>query len=304
MTFDAKWRNFYNQFTPFLLHSKNSLDPRARVPGVAGGSDKKRQDDLKESGNIPVHIAIIMDGNGRWAKSRGLPRIAGHKEGVESVRDTVEACGQLGVKYLTLYAFSTENWKRPHEEVSMLMRLLMRALRDETDKLHQNNVRVQAIGEISSLPREVRDELLDAIEKTKTNTGLNLFLALSYSGRWDLTGAVRAIAAEVLEGKITTAEIDEPLISRHLSTANVSDPDLLIRTSGELRISNFLLWQLAYSEICISHCFWPDFRRDELYNAIADYQGRERRFGMVSEQLQKGKRRGNFVDRFLKNVSG
>jgi len=286
------------------LHSKNSLHPRARVPRVAGGSDKKLQDDLKESGNIPVHIAIIMDGNGRWAKSRGLPRIAGHKEGVESVRDTVEACGQVGVKYLTLYAFSTENWKRPHEEVSMLMRLLMRALRDETDRLHQNNVRVQAIGEISSLPREVQDELLDAIEKTKTNTGLNLFLALSYSGRWDLTGAVRGIAAEVLEGKITPEEIDEPLISRHLSTANVSDPDLLIRTSGELRISNFLLWQLAYSEIYISDCFWPDFRRKELYNAIADYQRRERRFGMVSEQLQKGKRRGNFVDRFLKNVSG
>jgi undecaprenyl diphosphate synthase len=286
------------------LNSTNASNPPTPVQRVAGGTDKKLQDELKQSGSIPAHIAIIMDGNGRWAKKRGLPRIAGHNEGVESVRDTVEACGQLGVKYLTLYAFSTENWKRPREEVSMLMRLLMRALRDETDKLHKNNVSVHTIGETSSLPFEVQAELSDAIEKTKTNTGLHLCLALSYSGRWDIAGAVRAIALRVQRGELDPQKIDEDLVSRHLSTMDIPDPDLLIRTSGELRISNFLLWQLAYSEIFISPCFWPDFRRGELYNAIADYQGRERRFGMVSEQLQKNQQQGTFVQRFLKNVSG
>ena len=286
------------------MNSKNTPHSRPRYQKVAGGADKKSQDELKESGNIPVHIAVIMDGNGRWAKKRGLPRIAGHKEGVESVRDTVEACGQLGVKYLTLYAFSTENWKRPREEVSMLMRLLMRALRDQTDKLHKNNVSVHAIGDLSSLPSEVQEELLDAIDKTKTNTGLHLCLALSYSGRWDLTGAMRSIALAIQQGKLDPGQIDERLISQHLSTKNVPDPDLLIRTSGELRISNFLLWQLAYSEIVISESFWPDFRRKELYQAIADYQGRERRFGMVSEQLQKRRPQGTFLERLLKNVSG
>ena len=286
------------------MNSKNTPNLPARIQRVSGGADKKTQDELKQSGAIPAHIAIIMDGNGRWAKKRGLPRIAGHKEGVESVRDAVEACGQVGVKYLTLYAFSTENWKRPREEVSMLMRLLMRALRDETDKLHRNNVSVHAIGEVSSLPAEVQEELCDAIEKTKTNTGLHLCLALSYSGRWDLARAVRAIALGIQQGKIVPEEIDEQLISRHLSTNNVPDPDLLIRTSGELRISNFLLWQLAYSEIFITESFWPDFRRKDLYLAIADYQRRERRFGMVSEQLQKRHQQGTFLERFLKNVSG
>ena len=266
--------------------------------------DKKTQDDLRMSGPIPIHIAIIMDGNGRWAKRRGLPRIAGHNEGVESVRDTVEACGQLGVKYLTLYAFSTENWKRPKEEVSMLMRLLMRALRDETDKLYHNNVCVHAIGEISSLPQEVQDELLDAIEKTKHNTGLNLYLALSYSGRWDIANAVRLIAKEVQQKKFDPENIDENVISQSLSTKNVPDPDLLIRTSGELRISNFLLWQLAYTEIFISDLFWPNFRRKELYKAITDFQHRERRFGMVSEQVQEAKHSPISLKRFLKNVTG
>ncbi len=277
---------------------------RTRRQSAAAGTDKKIQDELKRSGNIPGHIAIIMDGNGRWAKKRGFPRIAGHKEGVESVRDTVEACGQLGVKYLTLYAFSTENWKRPREEVSMLMRLLMRALRDETDRLYQNNVSVHTIGETSSLPLEVQEELFDAIEKTKTNTGLHLCLALSYSGRWDLARAVRAIALGVQQGSLSPEKIDERLISQYLSTNNAPDPDLLIRTSGEFRISNFLLWQLAYSEIFISECFWPDFRRKELYRAVADYQRRERRFGLVSEQLQSRRQRGTFLERLLKNVSG
>jgi len=236
--------------------------------------------------NIPGHIAVIMDGNGRWAQQRGLPRIAGHNEGVESVRDIVEACGQLGVKYLTLYAFSIENWKRPDDEVSLLMRLLMRALRDETDKLHRNNVRVSTIGETSSLPREVRDELLDAIRRTEDNTGLHLCLALSYSGRWDITRAVRSVVTSVTRGETDPESITEETIARHLSTHEIPDPDLLIRTSGENRISNFLLWQTAYSELYISKLFWPEFRRDELYNAIEDYQHRERRFGMVSEQVR------------------
>jgi len=226
-----------------------------------------------------------MDGNGRWAQQRGLPRIAGHNEGVESVRDTVEACGQLGVKYLTLYAFSIENWKRPDEEVSLLMRLLMRALRDETDKLHRNNVRVSTIGETSSLPREVRDELVDAIGRTRENTGLNLCLALSYSGRWDITQAVRGLISAA-DGHPDAGSITEEVIAGHLSTREMPDPDLLIRTSGENRISNFLLWQTAYSELYISKLFWPEFRRAELYNAIEDYQHRERRFGMVSEQVR------------------
>lgn len=270
----------------------------------AQGEDSKVQTELKHSGNIPTHIAIIMDGNGRWAKKRGLPRIAGHNEGVESVRDTVEACGQLGVKYLTLYAFSTENWKRPQEEVSMLMRLLMRALRDETDKLHQNNVRVHTIGDTTTLPREVQDELLDAIEKTKENSGLNLYLALSYSGRWDLTTAMKHLADDVKRGRVASDQINDQLITGYLSTKDVPDPDLLIRTGGEHRISNFLLWQLAYSEIYISQAYWPDFRRTELYDAIRDYQHRERRFGMVSEQVNQSKRKATYAERLLKRVSG
>lgn len=276
----------------------------ARGLKTAKGSDKRLQEDLKNSGTIPAHVAIIMDGNGRWAQRRGLPRIAGHREGVESVRDTVEACGQLGVKHLTLYAFSTENWKRPRAEVSMLMRLLMRALRDETDKLHQNNVRVHTIGNTGCLPREVQDELADAIELTRDNTGLNLYLALSYSGRWDICQAVSRIADDIQHHTLKAGQIDERLISQYLSTRNVPDPDLLVRTSGELRISNFLLWQLAYSEIVISERFWPEFRREELYRAIAEFQHRERRFGMVSEQLETATRRPHLIKRLLNNVSG
>ena len=210
-------------------------------PQQATGEDKKVQETLQSTGEIPQHIAIIMDGNGRWAKQRGMPRIAGHSEGVESVRDTVEACGQLGVKYLTLYAFSTENWKRPQEEVSLLMRLLLRALKDETDRLHNNNVRLQAIGDIPALPLEMQNELMEDIQKTKDNTGLNLILALSYSGRWDLTEAVKRVVCDVQANNVEVKQIDEKLIASHLSTVGVPDPDLLIRTSGELRISNFLL---------------------------------------------------------------
>jgi len=245
-----------------------------------------------------------MDGNGRWAKSKGLPRIAGHTEGVESVRDIVEACGELGIRYLTLYAFSTENWKRPKDEVSLLMRLLMRALRDETDRLHKMNVRVYAIGDITTLPQEVRDELSDAVEKTKDNTGLHLLLALSYSGRWDITLAVQRIASDVHGGLLKPADITDTLISKYLSTQSIPDPDLLIRTSGELRISNFLLWQLAYSEIYISDVHWPDFRRKNLYEAIYDYQRRERRFGMLSEQITNGSQTSGRTHHIEKNKPG
>jgi undecaprenyl diphosphate synthase len=273
-------------------------------PKQATGEDKKVQQSLLQSGEIPHHIAIIMDGNGRWAKMRGMPRIAGHNEGVESVRDTVEACGQLGVGYLTLYAFSTENWKRPQEEVSLLMRLLLKALRDETDRLHNNNVRIQAIGEIGELPREVQTELAEAIAKTKANTGLTLILALSYSGRWDLTRAFKRITQDITNKGLSPDEITEDLLSTYLSTGGVPDPDLLVRTSGEFRISNFLLWQLAYSEIYITQKYWPDFRRDELYEAIREYQHRERRFGMVSEQLPSDNGRNGFGERRVRTITG
>ncbi len=260
-----------------------------------------------ESGEIPKHIAIIMDGNGRWAQRRGLPRIAGHHEGVNSVRDIVEACGQLGVKYLTLYAFSTENWKRPEDEVSLLMRLLLKALRDEKDRLHQNEVQLKAIGEIHKLPQDVQDELLDGIEVMKRNTGLTLILALSYSGRWDIVHAVRKIVEDVRSGLLKAEDISEAVVASYLSTREFSDPDLMIRTSGEMRISNFLLWQIAYSELYISDQFWPAFRRKDLYGVIGEYQRRERRFGMVSDQVKKQEGTRVFplsgMERFLKSVS-
>jgi undecaprenyl diphosphate synthase len=273
----------------------------------ATGHDKKLQDRLLESGEIPRHVAIIMDGNGRWAQRRGLPRIAGHHEGVNSVRDIVEACGQLGIRYLTLYAFSTENWKRPEDEVSLLMRLLLKALRDEKDRLHQNEVQLKAIGEIHKLPLDVQDELLDGIEVMKTNKGLTLILALSYSGRWDITHAVRKMYDDIRSGVLKKDDITESLFATYLATKDYPDPDLLVRTSGEVRISNFLLWQLAYSELYISDEFWPAFRRKELYAAVAEYQRRERRFGMVSDQVKK--QEGTRViplsgmERFLKSVS-
>ncbi len=248
--------------------------------------DKNLQDELRERGSIPEHIAIIMDGNGRWAKQRSLPRVSGHREGVNSVRDIVESCGQLGVKCLTLYAFSTENWKRPKPEVSTLMKLLVKALRDETDRLYENNVRLTAIGDLDSLPAGVQREIYDAFERTKQNTGLNLNLALSYSGRWEITEAVKRIVADALTGKISVDDINESAISDYLTTSTMPDPDLLIRTGGEFRLSNFLLYQLAYTEIYISRVFWPDFRRKHLYEAIGDFQKRERRFGLVSEQVK------------------
>lgn len=226
-----------------------------------------------------------MDGNGRWAKSNNLPRIAGHREGVESVREIVKSCARIGVKYLTLYTFSTENWKRPKTEVTTLMRLLVKVLRREIQELHNNDVKLQAIGDICALPKDVQKELADAIDKTKNNKTLTLVLALSYSGRWEIVDAVRLIAQDLKEGKITEEEIQIDTFSRYLNTKNIPDPDLLIRTSGEMRISNFLLWQLAYSEMYITPVFWPQFREKQLLDAIADYGTRERRFGKVSEQL-------------------
>jgi len=256
------------------------------VPQRKASSDQQAQDKLRSSGEIPEHIAIIMDGNGRWAKRRGLPRVAGHKEGINSVRDIVDACGQLGVKYLTLYTFSTENWKRPQEEVSVLMKLLVHSLRNERDQLHKNKVRLKAIGDISLLPSVVQQELNDALDLTRSNNGLTLILALSYSGRWDILNAVRLLMPKVRNGEVNEHTLTERIFEQYLSTDGIPDPDLLIRTSGEMRISNFLLWQLAYSEIYIAKEFWPSFRRAQLYEAITDYQKRERRFGMVSEQLK------------------
>ncbi len=242
---------------------------------------------LKQHGEIPRHIAIIMDGNGRWAKRNNLPRIAGHREGVESVREIVRACAKAGVSYLTLYTFSTENWKRPKTEVTTLMRLLVKVLRREIQELHTSDVKLMAIGDICSLPIEVQHELSDAIEKTKNNKTLTLVLALSYSGRWEIMDAVKGIVKDIKTGTINEEDLKIETFSKYLNTKYIPDPDLLIRTSGEMRISNFLLWQLAYSEIYITPVFWPEFRTKELYDAIGDYQRRERRFGKVSEQLHK-----------------
>lgn len=249
--------------------------------------DKLIQDKLKLSGEIPKHVAIIMDGNGRWAKMHGKNRVFGHREGVNSVRDIVEVSGQLGIKYLTLYTFSTENWRRPKSEITVLMKLLIRALRNETDNLHKNNVKLIAFGDLNTLPGKVRQELYEAMEKTKNNKLMTLNLAISYSGRWDILNAVRKISTDYKNGKINLRDLDDRLFSSYLSTSGIPEPDLLIRTGGEFRISNFLLWELAYTEIYIDKIFWPDFRRQHFYEAIREYQKRERRFGMVSEQIKK-----------------
>jgi len=252
--------------------------------------DKSKQEDLKASGEIPKHVAIIMDGNGRWAKSKGLSRVFGHNEGVNSARDIVEASGQLGIKYLTLFTFSTENWKRPHAEVTLLMKLLIRSIRDETERLNQNDVRLVATGNLDNLPSRVLKELQDAMEITKNNKLMTLNLALSYSGRWDILNAVKKILKEQIESKIDLESINDKTFSKYLVTGNIPDPDLMIRTGGEFRISNFLLWQLAYSEIYIEDNFWPEFKRAQFYKAISEYQKRERRFGLITEQLIKKKK--------------
>ena len=265
-------------------------------------SDDFLAESLKKSGEIPNHIAIIMDGNGRWAKKRGLPRVAGHKRGVDTVREIVEACSQIGVKYLTLYTFSTENWKRPKDEVSTLMRLLLNSLRDQVNELNENDVRLTTIGNIDSLPIEVQNQLRSDIERTKNNKKMVLNLALSYSGRWELLEAVKLISSEVKQGNLQLNEITESLVSQKLTTKNMPDPDLVIRTSGEFRVSNFLLWQIAYSEFVITETLWPDFSKKSLYEAIQVFQKRERRFGKVSEQIKKNaKEKGPDNVHFLPN---
>lgn len=235
--------------------------------------------------NIPKHIAIIMDGNGRWAAKHGKPRVEGHENGVESVRAVVEGAGEIGVKHLTLYAFSTENWDRPKEEVDALMGLLVHAIEAETESLMKNNVRLSVIGDVDAMPEKVGEKLKGCINHLNQNTGLNLILALSYSGQWDITNAVKKLVSDVHSQKVKPQEINNKLFSSYLSTANIPDPELLIRTSGEYRISNFLLWQIAYSELYFTEKLWPDFKKEDLYEAIADFQNRERRFGKTSEQL-------------------
>jgi undecaprenyl diphosphate synthase len=237
---------------------------------------------------IPAHIAIIMDGNGRWAKKKGaISRIFGHRSAITSVREATEACGKIGVKYLTLYAFSTENWNRPKEEVDALMQLLVSTIKGEVKKLNQNNVRLSTIGNFKDLPNSCQKELSDAINATKNNTGLTLTLALSYSGRWDILEATRKLLEKVEKNELKSKDLTVEMISDYVSTAGIPDPELLIRTSGEFRVSNFLLWQIAYSEFYITDILWPDFREGDLYNAVLSFQKRERRFGMISEQLKQ-----------------
>ncbi|WP_409068569.1 isoprenyl transferase [Clostridium sp. FAM 1755] len=245
-------------------------------------SNKKVNVDINiDKNNIPKHIAIIMDGNGRWAKERNLPRTMGHKAGVETIREIVKECNNLGVKYLTLYAFSTENWKRPKDEVSALMSLLVQYLRKEVKELNENNVVVNAIGDIEKLPEVCVNELKKAYEETKNNTGLILNLALNYGGRDEIIRAVKNMYEDIKLGKVREAEVNEDIISNYLYTKGMADPDLIIRPSGEKRISNFLLWQCAYSEFWYSDIKWPDFKKEHLHKAIYDYQNRDRRFGSV-----------------------
>lgn len=244
---------------------------------------------LKEQINLsklPQHIAIIMDGNGRWAQQRGNQRIFGHRSAVSAVRDTVEASAEIGIKYLTLYAFSTENWKRPQNEVNALMSLLVSNISKETKTLVENNVRLKVIGDTDSLPKNVNDELKNPVKKTEKNTGLTLIIALSYSSRWEIIKTVKEIAREVKSGTLKPEDIESNIFEQHLVTSGIPDPELLIRTSGEYRLSNFLLWQLAYTELYFCKTLWPDFRREDLYQAIIDYQCRERRFGKTSAQIK------------------
>lgn len=238
--------------------------------------------DFKENINpnkLPKHIAIIMDGNGRWAKQKGKERIYGHENGIKSVRDTIEAAGEIGVKNLTFYAFSTENWCRPEKEVNTLMELLVAAIKNETQELCEKGARLMAIGDIESLPKACISQLHEAMEITKNNTRVNVILALSYSSQWEIVEATKKIAMQIKNNEIQPEEVDKNLFQSHLQTKNIPDPDLLIRTSGELRLSNFLLWQIAYSELYFTPVFWPDFRKKHFYQAIIDYQRRERRFG-------------------------
>ena len=244
------------------------------------------RDKVSANGNLPKHIAIIMDGNGRWARLKNLPRAAGHKEGINSVREIVRVCGEIGVSHLTLYTFSSENWSRPKTEVSAIMKLLLSTIKKEITNLDDNNVKLSTIGNLGELPRDTQKNILDGVEKTKSNTGLNLILALSYGSRQELIRAIKRTFIRVKESNLEIDNIDETLLSSELYTADIPDPDLIIRTGGEYRLSNFLLWQSAYSEILISETFWPDFRESDLLNSITDYQNRQRRFGQTAEQVK------------------
>jgi undecaprenyl diphosphate synthase len=247
-------------------------------------------DSLKDKINLdrlPRHIAIIMDGNGRWAREKGQDRLYGHYHGVESVRNIVEGCAELGIGYLTLYAFSTENWDRPQEEVTGLMELLVETVRREVETLNKNNIKLHVIGDMNMLPAYAKKELYEALEITGKNTGLNLVMALSYSSRWELVEAVKNIASDVKSGKLELGEITQETVQGYLCTSGFPDPELMIRTSGEYRISNFLLFQLAYAELYFTNTRWPDFRKENLYEAIIDFQSRERRFGKTSDQVQQ-----------------
>ena len=246
-------------------------------------SDEAAQAALKARGAIPAHVACIMDGNGRWAKQQGKTRVSGHREGVESVRDVTEACAQLGVEHLTLYTFSTENWHRPAAEVSALMELLVRTIRKQAAILDRNGIRLLTIGDLGRLPDRGQREMAEAIALTADNTRMTLTLALSYGSRWEITEAVRQLARDVQAGRLDPASIEEAHVSEALQTAGTPDPDLLVRTAGELRVSNFLLWQIAYTELYVTERYWPAFRRAALYEAIESYQDRDRKFGRVAE---------------------
>jgi undecaprenyl diphosphate synthase len=245
------------------------------------------QKELIDVQRLPRHIAIIMDGNGRWAQEKGQDRLYGHFHGVESVRNIVEGCAELGIGYLTLYAFSTENWDRPAFEVTGLMELLVETIRKETETLNKNNIKLHVIGDMNMLPQNAQNALNESLAITAKNTGLNLVMALSYSSRWELVEAVKNIATDVKAGKIDPATISQDTLQKYLATSNFPDPELMIRTSGEYRISNFLLYQLAYAELYFTQVRWPDFRKENLYEAIIDFQSRERRFGKTSDQLQQ-----------------
>ena len=263
--------------------------------------DSEIQSELRSFSNLPKHIAIIMDGNGRWALSKNISRLLGHKEGIESVKDIVRTSSNIGIKYLTLYAFSIENWKRPDDEVSGLMKLLDTFMKSEINELHKNNVKIQLIGKISSLPKYAQDTLHKAVKKTEKNDGLTLVLALSYGARWDIVRAAQLISIDVRRGKLSPEDITEENFHKYLSTSEIPDPDLLIRTSGEFRISNFLLWEIAYSEIYITNKLWPKFRKDDLYEALNDFVKRERRFGKTSEQVKSSETYFKKVVNAIKN---
>lgn len=244
---------------------------------------------LKEQiipGKVPIHIAVIMDGNGRWARQRELDRVFGHQQGVNAVRNVIEAAAEMGISYLTLYAFSTENWGRPDEEVSALMGIMIQSLNKETETLIKNNIRMMTIGDVGRLAEDVKKRLYETIDLTSSCTGLNLVVALSYSSRWEITEAARNLAMDVKNGIVDIDSVNEKSFGKYLTTAGIPDPDLMIRTSGEMRISNFLLWQMAYTELYITEVLWPDFGKEDLYKAVIEYQKRKRRFGKTSEQIE------------------